>query len=68
MVDELRRYKEDHGDCNVPQKWRQNPKLGTWVSQQRMLGRRGKLSTDRKARLDAWVRLGSKDKIKELSD
>jgi Helicase associated domain len=53
MFTELKRYKEEFGHCNVPQKWRQNPKLGAWVSSQRAQERGGKLSSERKARLDA---------------
>ena len=52
MFDELKRYKEEHGDCNVPQKGKQNLKLGTWVNFQRAQARAGKLSAARKARLD----------------
>lgn len=34
--EELKKYKEDHGDCLVPQKYPPNPSLGTWVNKQRM--------------------------------
>jgi hypothetical protein len=49
---ELKRYKEEYGDCNVRQKWRHNLKLAAWVSFQRVQERAGKLSAERKARLD----------------
>lgn len=41
--DELLAYKKAHGDCNVPAKWRENERLGNWVSMQRQLRKRGKL-------------------------
>jgi hypothetical protein len=28
-------YKRRHGDCNVPQRWEQDPSLGKWVRRQR---------------------------------
>mmetsp|Transcript_28004 Transcript_28004/g.42124 ORF Transcript_28004/g.42124 Transcript_28004/m.42124 type:complete len:431 (-) Transcript_28004:1341-2633(-) len=32
---ELKEYKEKHGDCNVPQKYGDNPSLGRWVDNQK---------------------------------
>lgn len=32
---ELQAYKASHGDCMVPQRYRANPRLGTWVHTQR---------------------------------
>jgi len=32
---ELVQYKDWHGDCNVPQRFKDNPKLGSWVFRQR---------------------------------
>jgi hypothetical protein len=34
--EELKTYKEEHGECLVPQKYPPNPSLGTWVNKQRM--------------------------------
>ena len=31
----LRNYKRRHGDCNVPARWAEDPRLGNWVSNQR---------------------------------
>jgi hypothetical protein len=31
----LAQYKEGHGDCNVPQRWAEDPGLGSWVDNQR---------------------------------
>jgi hypothetical protein len=28
-------YKAEHGDCNVPQRWVEDPRLGRWVKMQR---------------------------------
>ena len=47
----LEQYKEVHGDCNVPQKWPENPQLGSWVMTQRR--NRETLSEDRVSRLEA---------------
>ena len=50
---ELLSYKESHGDCNVPQRWRTNPQLGKWVRSNRAVYDRGSLGTDRIERLEA---------------
>jgi hypothetical protein len=56
--DELLRYKQAHGHCNVPVNWRENPQLGHWVSQQRQYRKGGTLHSERQRRLDeigfAW--------------
>jgi hypothetical protein len=41
---ELREFRAAHGHCNVPQKFEGNRTLGRWVSRQRLLYRRNKLS------------------------
>ena len=46
-------YRQQHGNCLVPAKLALNPALGKWVTNQRLFNREGKLSQDRKARLDA---------------
>jgi superfamily II DNA or RNA helicase len=48
---ELKAFKEKHGHCNVPLKWRDNAQLGRWVVKQR--SKRAQLSSDRIARLDS---------------
>jgi hypothetical protein len=53
MLTELERYKEEHGDCNVPRGWKPNPALANWVKQQRRVEKEGKLVPTRKVRLDA---------------
>lgn len=51
MFDDLERYRNENGNCDVPVDWEPNPQLARWVITQRT--RRGKLSPERKARLDA---------------
>ena len=34
--EQLKQYQVENGDCNVPQKYTDNPKLGLWVKDQRM--------------------------------
>ena len=53
MFAELQRYKERFGHCNVPQRWPDSPRLGSWVAHQHALRKTGKLLSARKARLDA---------------
>jgi hypothetical protein len=36
----LAAYKAAHGDCNVPQRWAEDPRLGNWVSNQRKCKRK----------------------------
>ena len=53
MFQQLKSYREQHGDCNVPLYWPQNPKLSHWVVNQRQFQRRGKLKPERTKRLEA---------------
>jgi len=56
-LDELARYKDEHGDCSVPSK--SYGPLGHWVTSQRTARRKGKLSEERVKKLDdlgfVWV-------------
>lgn len=36
MFEKLKEYKQTHGDCLVPKRYKDNPKLGTWVDTQRV--------------------------------
>jgi hypothetical protein len=36
----LEAYKAQHGDCNVPPDWEEDPPLATWISRQRSYKRR----------------------------
>jgi superfamily II DNA or RNA helicase len=49
---ELITYREIYGHCNVPQSWPENPELGRWVSFQRYLRKKERLSGDRIRRLE----------------
>ena len=40
-------YKEEHGDCNVPQSYESNKKLGRWVGTQRTYHKNGELCQER---------------------
>ena len=37
MFKRLAEYKEEHGDCMVPQKYKEDPQLGRWVMNQRKI-------------------------------
>jgi superfamily II DNA or RNA helicase len=50
--DELVAYRQKHGNCNVPQHWKENKQLGKWVNTQRTQLKRGKMDADRKAKLE----------------
>jgi hypothetical protein len=34
MFEKIKKYKEDHGHCRVPQTYEEDPKLGRWVALQ----------------------------------
>ena len=44
---ELEEYKQEHGDCNVPQEYRKNPQLGVWARNQRMFYKQNKMNAER---------------------
>jgi len=50
--EQLEGYRKDHGDCDVPCRYKSNPSLGHWVSLQRQLYKKGKLSEERTDLLD----------------
>ena len=56
----LKAYKRKHGDCAVPNRWAEDPRLGGWVNMQRKLKRkldRGEpsngMTAERAAKLEA---------------
>jgi len=51
MYEELRKFKEREGHCNVPKRYSDNPELGRWVSYQRV--KRSKMSKERASKLDS---------------
>jgi len=52
MYQGLVEYKMVHGDCNVPQEWKEDPQLGSWVVKQRHRKKKGLLSKERVRKLD----------------
>ena len=68
MYQTLQEYKQEHGHCNVPRGYPDNPKLATWISGKRQQKKNGKLSSDKIQKLeevgfswdaieDAWNRM-----------
>ena len=56
MLDQLMKYKETNGDCIVPRGFSLNPKLATWVSEQRKqyklkLGKKKSYMSDERTKL-----------------
>merc|ERR1740139_2162529 len=51
MFEELRKFKEREGHCNVPSRFSDNPELGRWVKKQR--GQISKISNERASKLDS---------------
>ena len=45
-LEELKQYKEKYGNCNIPQRYKDDPKLGQWVDRQRQAYKKGKLSSE----------------------
>jgi hypothetical protein len=60
-LSELADYRKIHGHCNVPQKYSENTKLGSWVANQRKQYRlhlNGKISSTTLPRIQALESLG----------
>jgi hypothetical protein len=51
-LQDLLEFRRAHGHVNVPRSWSDHPRLAHWVVNQRRLLRLGKLSADRRARLE----------------
>lgn len=64
MFQALLRYKKNHGDCLVPQRWKESRSLAEWVSSQRSAYTREQLAPDRVRRLDEigfeWDPIGTR--------
>jgi len=48
----LQQYNQAHGNCLVPQRCKENPRLADWVSEQRVVNNKGLLDAERFRRLD----------------
>jgi superfamily II DNA or RNA helicase len=48
----LQQFKQAHGNCLVPQRFKGNRKLADWVSEQRMAYNKGRLDAERTCRLE----------------
>ncbi len=59
LYEQLRAFKQTHGDCRVPAGWKENPQLAHWVAVQRATRKAGKLSAERTKALEhlgfAWA-------------
>ena len=54
MFERLKEYKEEQGDCLVPQKYKADPQLGIWVATQRRLSALdGEIKQQRRDKLDS---------------
>jgi hypothetical protein len=53
MYTKLRAYYDKHGHCQIPISYQEDPVLGKWVRNQRMLETNGTLNDDRFERLNA---------------
>jgi len=51
MFEQLKAFKKKHGHCDVPDRWKENSKLGIWVGNQRM--KKDHLSSEKRSRLDS---------------
>ncbi|MEI8375691.1 MAG: helicase associated domain-containing protein [Planctomycetota bacterium] len=61
-ITDLKAFKKEHGNCNVPKRYSLNPAMGQWVSNLRQRKKRGELTEDKIFSLDSlgfsWDRLG----------
>lgn len=51
MFTDLAEYRRLHANCDVPNEFPENPRLGKWIERQRMSAKRGKLESSRLQRL-----------------
>jgi hypothetical protein len=51
--EKLKAYKQNHGNCSVPQRFQDDPQLGSWVGAQRKSYKNETLWADRKGQLES---------------
>jgi len=73
--EQLKRYKKDHGNCNVPTKYEANPQLARWVHNQRQVYKgqgKGKITEEQIKLLEEigfkWVLGSGRRPAAEVSD
>jgi hypothetical protein len=69
MCEKLAEYQKQHGNCNVPQRWRPDPQLGKWVDAIRTSKKNydiGKHSSLNPERIAALERIGFEWRIRSL--
>lgn len=68
-LDELKKYKKQYGDCDVPRKWKVNNGLSIWVELQRKKREKGKLTNEKTEELNRlrfiWNPINVLDKLWE---
>lgn len=52
MLEDLKKYKEENGNCRVPYRKKDYSQLANWVSRHRQLYKKGNLSEDRISKLN----------------
>jgi superfamily II DNA or RNA helicase len=64
MLESLRKFKEQHGHCNVPNTFKPNQSLATWVTTRRKAWREGKISEEELKQLNSigfiWIPFNAK--------
>lgn len=72
MFAKLVQFKKRQGHCNVPSVWTEDPKLASWVANQRHRKKTGTLAPDRAKRLEdlgfSWALYGRKRDEEPLSE
>jgi len=65
----LQAFKSQYGHCNVPQKYKKNPSLGSWLAQQRISMRKMQLeSKSESTRVETqWERISRLEQLGVVS-
>ncbi|SMQ86975.1 Superfamily II DNA or RNA helicase [Bacillus sp. OV166] len=64
---ELLAFKEKHGHCSVPQGFKENPSLASWISNQRTYYKTGTLSQERVERLNELGFVWGRGDLKKIN-